>query len=196
MEIRQRIIIACREMAYRRGFRSLTVDEIAQRAGVSKRTVYRRFSSKDEILEATVDDFLQDVGSKSEQLLHSGQDIQIIIQEIFNYLISERNSIISQRVMEDLSQYYPQLWQKINVFRMERIKAMIMVAESQRAFNSAINPLILSTIISVSIQTVINPDFIITNNLNFEEVVAQVIAVFMPALSSAPSIPDIKPKPL
>ncbi len=190
MEIRNRIINACREIAYIKGFRSITVDEIAQHAGVSKRTVYRRFKSKDEILESTVDEFLQAVGRKSEQLLNSGQDIQIIIQDIFNYIISGNNSIISQRVMEDLSQYYPQLWQKINHFRMERIKSIIEMAEFQRAFNSNINPLILSTMIAVSIQTVINPDFIVSNNLNFEETVAQVIAVFMPALSCAPPLPD------
>lgn len=192
MEIRQRIISACRQLAYSKGFRNITVDEIAQNAGVSKRTVYRRFQSKDEILEATIDDFLQDVGGESDQLLNSGQDIQIIIYKIINYVIAGRKSIMSQRVMEDLNQYYPHLWQKINDFRMERIKTMIAMAESQRAFNSQINPLILSTIISVSIEEVVNPEFIIKNNLNFEEVIAQVIAVFMPALSSSPSIPDLE----
>ncbi len=192
MEIRQRIISACRQLAYSKGFRNITVDEIAQNAGVSKRTVYRRFQSKDEILEATIDDFLQDVGGESEQLLNSGQDIQIIIYKIINYVIAGRKSIMSQRVMEDLNQYYPHLWQKINDFRMERIKTMIAMAESQGAFNSQINPLILSTIISVSIEEVVNPEFIIKNNLNFEEVIAQVIAVFMPALSSSPSIRDLE----
>lgn len=192
MEIRQRIISACQQLAYSKGFRNITVDEIAQNAGVSKRTVYRRFQSKDEILEATIDDFLQDVGRESEQLLNSGQDMQIIIYKIINYVIAGRKSIMSQRVMEDLNQYYPHLWQKINDFRMERIKTMIAMAESQRAFNSQINPLILSTIISVSIEEVVNPEFIIKNNLNFEEVIAQVIAVFMPALSSSPSIRDLE----
>jgi len=195
LEIRQRIISSCRELAHSKGFRSITVDEIAQHAGVSKRTVYRRFKTKDEILSATVDDFLQDIGRESEQLLNSGQDIRIIIQDILYYIISGKKSIINQRVMEDLAQYYPQLWQKINQFRMDRIRSMIAIAESQHAFNSEINPLILSTMILVSIQTVINPDFIIKNNLNFEEAAAQVIAVFMPALSSAPPLPDIKAKP-
>ncbi len=189
MEIRQRIISACRELAKTRGFRNITVDEIAQYAGVSKRTVYRRFKSKNEILEATVEDFLQDIGQESERLLNSGQDIQIIIQEIINHLINGSKSLITHRVMEDLSQYYPYLWQKINHFRMERIKSMIKVAETQRAFDSNIDPLILSTMISVSIQAVINPDFIIENNLNFEEVVRQVIAFFMSAFNSAPSLP-------
>ena len=88
MEIRQRIIDSCRELALKKGFRRLTVEEIATSARVTKRTVYRRFRSKDEIFAACVDDFLAAVGRQADALLNSGQDIPVIVEEILSYLVA------------------------------------------------------------------------------------------------------------
>jgi AcrR family transcriptional regulator len=182
MEIRQRIIDSCRELAHKKGFRSLTVDEIARWAGVSKRTVYRRFSSKDEILEAVVDDFLQAVAQQSDQVIHSGQDVTMVMRQMMNYLITGDKSIISQRVLEDLSRYYPQLWQKIDDFRMDRIKLVIALAEQQRSIRTEVDPLIFSTIILLAIKTIIDPEFLVKNQLNFQDAMEQLIAIFLPSL--------------
>ena len=185
MEIRQRIINSCRELALKKGFRQLTVEEIAQSAGITKRTVYRRFRSKDEILTACVDDFLQTVGQHSDALLTSAQDIPIIAEQILSYLIAGEKTIISQRTLEDLHRYYPQLWQKIAHFRTERISLMLDLAQQQYSHKLSIDPLILSTIISASIQSVLNPEFLIQNDLTFKEAATQLTAVFSPLFSSS-----------
>jgi len=185
LEIKQRIIHSYQELAAARGFHNITVDEIAEHSGISKRTMYRRFKSKDEILEAAVDDFLADVACKADELLNSEQDISIIIKNMINYLVSSSKSIINQQVLEDLSKYYPHLWHKIDDFRMQRIQLMLAAAKSQSCENMDINPVVLSTIILASVQAVINPDFILKNNLTFEEVTRQLVTIFMPLLSSS-----------
>lgn len=55
MDIRERIIKACRDLAVEQGLRGFTMDELAQRAGLSKRTVYRYFDSKQAIIQASLD---------------------------------------------------------------------------------------------------------------------------------------------
>ena len=184
MEIRQRIIDSCRELALKKGFRRLTVEEIATSARVTKRTVYRRFRSKDEIFAACVDDFLAAVGRQADALLNSGQDIPVIVEEILSYLVAGEKTIISQRTLEDLHRYYPHLWQKIHQFRMERIRLMIELVQRQYSHEISINPLILGTMISASIQSILNPEFLIQHNLNFKDAANQVIAVFLPFFSS------------
>jgi AcrR family transcriptional regulator len=52
---RDRILQAAYEMFYRNGFARVSVDAIAGRAGVTKRTVYYHFESKDQIAGAMME---------------------------------------------------------------------------------------------------------------------------------------------
>jgi AcrR family transcriptional regulator len=49
---RERILQAARELFYRDGINSVSVDAIAAAAGTNKMTIYRQFSSKDELIAA------------------------------------------------------------------------------------------------------------------------------------------------
>ncbi|HSY54904.1 MAG TPA: helix-turn-helix domain-containing protein, partial [Bradyrhizobium sp.] len=53
-EVRQRIINAAYESFWRSGFRRTSMDGIAARAGLTKRTVYSYFRSKDDLLAAVL----------------------------------------------------------------------------------------------------------------------------------------------
>src|SRR5690606_6150197 len=44
-----RILAAARDLFYREGIRAIGVDEIVRKAGVTKPSLYRSFSSKDEL---------------------------------------------------------------------------------------------------------------------------------------------------
>jgi len=52
---RRRILDRAYELFYRKGFGRVGVDEIAASAGVTKRTLYYHFESKDELLAAVLD---------------------------------------------------------------------------------------------------------------------------------------------
>jgi AcrR family transcriptional regulator len=68
-EIRRRIIDAAYGCFWRSGFRRTSVDKIAEQAGVTKRTIYSYFRSKDDLL-ATV--LLRYGGLAAERLQHIG----------------------------------------------------------------------------------------------------------------------------
>lgn len=52
---RDRILHAAFQLLYRQGFTRVSVDAIADRAGVTKRTVYYHFDSKDDVVSAVMD---------------------------------------------------------------------------------------------------------------------------------------------
>ena len=52
---RRRILDAAYELFYRKGFSRVGVDEIAESAGITKRSLYYHFESKDELLAAVLD---------------------------------------------------------------------------------------------------------------------------------------------
>jgi len=54
-QTRQRILDAAYELFYRRGYSRVGVDAVAARAGITKRTLYNHFESKDALLAAVLD---------------------------------------------------------------------------------------------------------------------------------------------
>ncbi|MGE5370864.1 MAG: TetR/AcrR family transcriptional regulator [Solirubrobacterales bacterium] len=187
MGIRDRIIAACRELAKTHGFSGFTVDELAQRAGVSKRTLYKYFRSKDEIVEATIDQFTATMGGHFDRLLASDKTPSEALMEIITILFQQSQFITQSRGLSDLRQYYPHLWAKIDAFRMKRIQSMVklLIEKSDDPGVRSLNPLVISTVIVASIQAVLNPEFILSNNLVFEDVVRQVSQLYWPVIAPA-----------
>lgn len=54
-DTRSRILAAARDLAVENGFDEFTVEKVAEKAGVSRMTVYYQFGSKQELLEALLD---------------------------------------------------------------------------------------------------------------------------------------------
>jgi AcrR family transcriptional regulator len=66
---RERILAAARTLFHREGIRATGVDRIAERAEVSKRTLYQNISSKDELVEAYLRRIHDTGGPPNEQAL-------------------------------------------------------------------------------------------------------------------------------
>lgn len=174
MGIRERVISACRELTCLRGFYRLSIDELARRAGVSKRTVYRYFRSKEEIIEATLDAFMAEVYSEVECIVAHERDPGSIVMEIFKYVFGHGQFIVSPAGLHDLRRHYPHLWQKIDKFRTEKARDLlkVLMARSKKN-NTDIDSRIVTAVIIASVQTVLSPDFILENGLTFEEAATQ-----------------------
>src|SRR5579872_2697538 len=54
-QTRERIIAAAARLFYNEGIRAASVDAIAEKAGVTKRTLYYHFKSKDDLIAAYLD---------------------------------------------------------------------------------------------------------------------------------------------
>ncbi|PRY35155.1 TetR/AcrR family transcriptional regulator [Umezawaea tangerina] len=68
---RRKIIASARDVFSERGF-GATLDDIAHHAGLGVGTVYRRFPSKEHLVEAMFADRLDEIGALAEQALTEG----------------------------------------------------------------------------------------------------------------------------
>ncbi|HOB11570.1 MAG TPA: TetR/AcrR family transcriptional regulator [Syntrophomonadaceae bacterium] len=187
MGINQRIISAVRQLTTERGFKGWTMDELSAQAHISKRTLYRYYSSKEELIAAVIDDFLASMSSKADELIASGSAPQQIIRTLLAHLLDQGKFIISARSLEDLRLIYPHLWDKIDAFRTEKIRIIIdyIIRTNSNSPVSDIDLRIFSAVVTASIQAVVNPDFILENGLTFEEVSAQLIRFLLASLNIA-----------
>src|SRR5213076_2952341 len=64
---RQRIVDAARVHFFSHGFRSVTMDDLAEELGISKKTLYAHFPGKIDLLEAVLTDKLASVEAEMKK---------------------------------------------------------------------------------------------------------------------------------
>jgi AcrR family transcriptional regulator len=139
---------------YEKGFHGVSVDELGRRAGLSGPTLYRYFSSKDEILAALFNEAMDELISASA-IVHDDpvQDLGRLIRHHVGYAVSRRQLInVYQR--EDRSLVDP--WRRHfsrrrtnYVTRWEAVVARCVPAASP-AEVSAVTQSILGLIFSIA----------------------------------------------
>lgn len=180
MDNRQRIISSFKELAVARGFSRVTVDDLASHTGMSKRTIYRYFRSKEEIINSVLDDFMSATSQSVQQALDSSANpVEKIVKVI--KVITENIKFIQTSALYDLQKYYPNLWEKIEQFRAERINRIFINLLSNDEHNCfrKVNPKIFTTALMASARAVANPAFITENNLTLEETVQSLFTIFL-----------------
>lgn len=182
MNVEERILNACRELAREKGFYRMNMDELAARAGVSKRTLYRYFRSKEEIIEATIDRFLAEMAVTVNHLAEAEHDSEIFLQTVFDQLFKAGQFIINPFTLDDLRVHYPHLWNKIDSFRMERIQLIVQHWLTQSDKHTGLDPRIVTAATIACIQAILNPAFIINNGLTFESTARQLSRLLTAAL--------------
>ena len=94
------------------GYKSVTMDDIAKHMGVSKKTIYVHFPTKDKLVEQSAVNHLDGIIKKINVISKQSKDPIIelyqIKKEALNHLSSEKNSPQYQ-----LQKYYPSLYSKL-----------------------------------------------------------------------------------
>ncbi|KAF1083913.1 transcriptional regulator BetI [Sporotomaculum syntrophicum] len=176
--MRERIIAALTELSYTRGFYNCTMDELAGQAGMSKRTVYRYFSSKEEIIEAVLDQFMSKVACGIERIVNEGKNPAEMLADLVKHLTQTGGRLINPLVLQDLRVHYPHFWVKIEDFRREKIQHFLKLVMAKKEYARDIQPQVFIAAFLASIQAVLNPDFILDNGLTFDRAAGQLVEIF------------------
>lgn len=150
------------------GFHKTTMDEIAKELRISKKTIYKHFSTKDELIRAVFVRIRNDLGGRIETIINSDGDAIIKLYKISD-LFSKRVATISNKWLNDLQFYAPDIWQEVNDFRIKIMqKNMTLLVEqgkSEGLINDFPTNIIMGVLIS-SVQGVVNPEFVLHNNIS------------------------------
>jgi TetR/AcrR family transcriptional regulator, cholesterol catabolism regulator len=111
MEIRNRILEKANELFMQFGIRSVSMDDIANGLGMSKKTLYQHFADKDELVMAVVDlHVLQMQGDCTACRMYAKD----AIHEIFNTMdiLLQEFSNMNPMVLYDLAKFHFKAYQK------------------------------------------------------------------------------------
>jgi AcrR family transcriptional regulator len=84
------------------GFRRVALDDVARRARVSRTTIYRRFSNKDELIAAVIErENVVLFAEIADELKHSGPQSNYYVEAFTHAILKFRRHRVLNRMMRD-----------------------------------------------------------------------------------------------
>lgn len=120
------IIKTAGELFFRLGIRSVSIDDICRELGMSKKTFYVYFASKDELIEQMLQANLDYIGGKMEELVKL-HDFRQLVKKFIKRQEAEKNDVRRvPQLVYDLKKYYPRQFADFQVMCFEMQKGYIM----------------------------------------------------------------------
>lgn len=107
MEALTKILTAAVELFSQYGFKTITMDDIARRAGISKKTLYQHFANKDEVVKESVMWYKNHIDGQCRALMSDTEnaiEAMVRIKTMMDHSYKQTNPMA---IME-LQRYYPE----------------------------------------------------------------------------------------
>lgn len=188
MEPQERIVNKAHELFMRYGIRSVSMDEVANHLGISKKTIYQFYADKDALVEDVID--IEIKANQCECILHK-QKSENAIQEIFMAvdMMLEVVSKINPTVLFDLEKYHPKAFKKHNEFKNNFLYTIIKEnldwGKAEGLYREELKTDILARFRLASIFLVFNPEFFPLGKHSLPGVITEITDNFLNGLVSA-----------
>ncbi len=179
--VKERIIKQVVEEIQQSGMR-FTVDDITNQLGISKKTVYEHFSSKEEIIETIVDNILEETDQKTNQLM-ADDSISFIdkIKQLMQVL-PEYHQIYDRPILDEMKRYYPDQWVKMEDALEEDWDDLQKLIEQGMETGEIVSnysiPVIMKVLIE-AINTTLDQHFFNKNNITVAEALSQIVDILL-----------------
>jgi AcrR family transcriptional regulator len=156
-----RIVEAARAHFFNHGFRSVTMDDLAEELAVSKKTLYAHFPSKIALLESVLADKFASVEAKLEEITRAyPHDFSAALHELLENTQRELDEI-KPPFVRDMRQKAPQVFKIVERRRAELIQRFFgkLFVEGQRTgmVRKDLPAKLMIEILLASVQAIVNP---------------------------------------
>jgi TetR/AcrR family transcriptional regulator, cholesterol catabolism regulator len=198
MEVKRRIIEQASNMFFRYGIRTITMDEIAESLGISKRTLYESFATKEDLLKECIEfQHSENLKMRDEVMREVGDDPLEVIHRHFRHAMIVFNSV-NPAFFNDLQKYHSQLWQKQIEHKQDEsidfTKAIIENAIKKGLFREDADPDILSKAMHTFFRHISNHNVFPETKYPRAEVFRQVTFNFIRGMATPKGIQIIDEK--
>lgn len=158
--IQMRIVQTAAELFQTKGYRNVTLSELAAQLGMSKKTIYLYFSGKEQLAEAVMELTMQAIANKIIEVRKQEADPVTMIGLVFAG-IKQEISKLNPLFLEDVQKFIPGLWDRIEAFRAKQLSFLeeLIRQAQQDGLIRDINPKLATVMMMESIRHFARPDF-------------------------------------
>lgn len=183
----ERILAAADKRFLSEGFSRVTMDELASQLGMSKKTLYRAFPGKAQLLEAMLARRFALIAAELEEIIRQGEAQDFSSQtEIFLRYLSYRLGEVKRPFMRDVMRFAPELFRKIEAFRAEMVprylRRILSTGQQRGMIRSDVNIEIAIELLLTLIQQVITPEATLRLDISVDAAFKTIIDVMFEGL--------------
>lgn len=196
-QIRGKYLIAIAEQFHKYGIRSVTMDDISKNLAISKKTLYKYFKDKDDIVDTLME---LDIKMEKELMEQTCCVTDNAIEETyaFSSIIIEKLKDMNSSVMYDLEKYHPKSWALFinhkRVYVYQCIKENIERGLEEGLYRKNLNPEIVAKLYSEKIDMLFNKTLFPSDKFTFEEVYSEMMRYHLKGIVSKEGFKYLKEK--
>jgi AcrR family transcriptional regulator len=187
--VRRRVVAAARRHFFAHGFRNVTMADLAQELGMSKKTLYACFPSKVELLKAVLFDKFEEVDIDLQRVTaEAAADFPTLLHDLLACM-QRHTAEIQPPFVRDIQREMPDLFQVVEVRRRDLIRRHFgkLLRDGQRAgrIRKDVGVELLIEILLGTVQAVMNPPKLTELGLTPKTGFSAIITVFLEGVLTA-----------
>lgn len=174
--LRQRVLDAAEKSIRIRGLVRSSMTELVKASGVSRRTFYKVFRSKEDVVKGIVDRKIEVTIGKAMDIIGREVTTTDKIESILR-VVQGVLSFITPELMRDMATVHPQLWEYINERRLRALqiwREIIVEGQSRGEIRTDVDPEIFMQMLTTIAQHMVNPHFMTEHGLTPSKMIEQV----------------------
>ncbi len=177
-----RILDYARDRFFEVGFARVSVDDITSELGMSKKTFYKHFERKEDLVSEIISRVLGNTGRRVQEIAAMPDPFPAKIDALVRVLGTVFRTI-SKHMLRDLQLHCPDVWNRIQVFRREHILAIwsTLIEEGKRTgyVRPEINQQVFMLSLFATVENIINPAVLVNQPFSCDEALESIIAIYL-----------------
>jgi TetR/AcrR family transcriptional regulator, cholesterol catabolism regulator len=177
MDILTKILTSSIELFRQYGFKTITMDDIARRAGISKKTLYQHFANKQEVVNESVVWYKNQMTQNCGTMLNSAENaIEAMVRMLAFF--DNMNKQINPMAMFEMQRFYPEAY---NTFRallvekdVEMIRNNILQGIKEGLYREDINADLLARYRLETSLLILQPNLLVSDRNNLMSVTLEI----------------------
>jgi AcrR family transcriptional regulator len=178
---KERVYEFARNEFLHHGFARISVDTLTTGLGMSKKTFYKFFSSKEELVQLMATRMIQSISVPMDGIVNSRNDFIRKLHRLLSHL-GNNVSVINSSFARDLQRYEPRIWSRVEEFRRRRIAEVFSrIFEqgiSEGYMRRGVDQQILLIAYLAAIERIMQPAFLADEPYSAREVLEQLVSIF------------------
>lgn len=168
------------------GIRSVSMDDIAQQLGISKKTIYQFFENKKELVRVFVVQFINGEKNDIENMASTDQNAIETLTNIYSYA-QETLKKFSKSFMYDLYKYYRSEWDLVQGFHKEYLVGLLVdnlkQGKTEGLYIKDINEVLIKLHVE-SLSMIMNEDLFPNEKYDKQKLIKDYLTYHLKAIST------------
>lgn len=194
MDTKIHIVEGAAELFFKKGIRSVTMNEVAEALGISKRTLYEHFSNKDELLARCINDFHRRNLQARDEIFETSPNLLVAMHRITRRAVTMIQEL-HPGLSDDLRRFHPAVFKStvipLQKEGLEYNRQMIESGINAGYFLRDIDPELSSILLDAQLEMINNPSLLPPNRFARVDAFQHIISTFLRGIATEKGLKEI-----